>query len=484
MPVGQLVRRLLVLPLLGIFAGAALTQDGWQQVIGGGFGDPCNEGSAPQCVYGGRLYASTDYNSCTGMAEVWSYDGSTWTKETWPWLAMNFSVESMLVFNSRLYMGTKNLASGCEVWEWDGSSSWTQVNSDGFGSGSMEQEGQCLCVHNNVLYAGTINKQVGFGCGVFRYDGGVLWTQVNTPGFGTDDNESITGLTAYGGSLFAATKNEATGGEIRRYNGSAWPVVSGGYHKMDNTEVASLVVYGDKMAAGTVNGTSGGELWLSDSLGNWSQLGGGGLGDPDNLGVVPTITYDGDLLIGTFHPLGGQIWAFDGAALEKIADGGFGDPNNTITAPASSYGGLAYATAGNLITGGEVWRYPMAETESRNAGTNPASFTLSGPPVVGSTITASIDLAGTTGHGMAILLGYTTPLSLTLTGGQTILVNFADPNGELLGMPHDFAPVAIIDLSVPPDIALVAFTLSAQALQVGTVQPFALSNAQDLFVGY
>ena len=126
----------------------------------------------------------------------------------------------------------------------------------------------------------------------------------------------------------------------------------------------------------------------------------------------------------------------------------------------------------------------MAEAESRNAGTNPASYSLSGPPVLGTTITATIDLAGTTNHSLAWLMGYTTPLTLILGGGQAVLMNVADPNGELLLLPVFPGPIVGINLGVPAQIAFVGFTLSTQALHIGGVQPFALSNAQDLFLGY
>ncbi len=128
-------------------------------------------------------------------------------------------------------------------------------------------------------------------------------------------------------------------------------------------------------------------------------------------------------------------------------------------------------------------RTAVASATARNAGTNPASYDAVTLPVLGATYTGTVDLGGTTGHNLAWLVGYTTPLTQPLGGGQTLLVNVSDPNGELLMQPTKPGPLATYDLSVPGDLGLLGFTLATQALHLGGMQPFALSNAQDLFLG-
>ncbi|MEW6073444.1 MAG: FG-GAP repeat protein [Planctomycetota bacterium] len=127
---------------------------------------------------------------------------------------------------------------------------------------------------------------------------------------------------------------------------------------------------------------------------------------------------------------------------------------------------------------------PQAHALFRTAGANPASLAAVTLPVLGTTYTTTVDLAGTTGHAFAWLVGYATPLTLALGGGQVLLVNIADAAGELLGQVALPGPVAAYDLPVPGDPALAGFALSTQALHVKSVAPFALSNALDLFVGY
>jgi hypothetical protein len=126
----------------------------------------------------------------------------------------------------------------------------------------------------------------------------------------------------------------------------------------------------------------------------------------------------------------------------------------------------------------------MASATFRNAGSNPASYDAVTLPVLGTTYSGEVDLAGTTGHSLALLVGYSTPLTLPLPGGQTLLVNVTDPNGELLRQTPLAGPVATFDIPVPSDVMLAGFEAFTQALHIGGGQPFVLSNAQDLALGF
>ena len=140
----------------------------------------------------------------------------------------------------------------------------------------------------------------------------------------------------------------------------------------------------------------------------------------------------------------------------------------------------------SLEDSGAAYTYPvdtLAANASRNAGTNPASL-ASGPAILGQTLSVTIDLAGTTGHTSAVLIGFSTPLSLTLGSGQTLLVNVADPNGEQLGLAPQSGATVTYDLPVPNGAPFLGFPVSLQAVHFGGVVPFALSNAADLTVGY
>lgn len=123
----------------------------------------------------------------------------------------------------------------------------------------------------------------------------------------------------------------------------------------------------------------------------------------------------------------------------------------------------------------------IASSTSRNGGTNPNSYTVSGPPIMDASFQALIDV-GSTGHTFGELFGYSGPYSFAL-GTRTILIDFTDPNGELLALDPTVGPIATYDLAVPPDCVLFGFSCSTQAVHFGGA-PWVLSNAQDWVIGY
>jgi hypothetical protein len=118
----------------------------------------------------------------------------------------------------------------------------------------------------------------------------------------------------------------------------------------------------------------------------------------------------------------------------------------------------------------------------RNGGANPASYTAGSLPVLGSTYQALVDLAGTTGHTHAILVGYAAPLSIPVGVPGTVLVN--PTSRELLGFPLGLGPIATIDVAIPLDPALAGMEVFTQTAHIGGITPYILSNAQDLFLGF
>ena len=127
---------------------------------------------------------------------------------------------------------------------------------------------------------------------------------------------------------------------------------------------------------------------------------------------------------------------------------------------------------------------PSAGSLLRNAGSNPMSYTVAADPILGANFQGSVDLGGTTGHSLALLVGFATPADSPLAGGATLLVNANDPSGELLTQAPQVGPVASFTIAVPNDLTLAGLQLATQAIHFGAVSPFALSNAQDLQLGF
>ena len=114
----------------------------------------------------------------------------------------------------------------------------------------------------------------------------------------------------------------------------------------------------------------------------------------------------------------------------------------------------------------------------RNAGSNPVSYTVD-TPVMGALWTASVDLT-TTGHTFAEIRGFMSPVSTTLRGGQVLLVG----GPQIFKLSARAGPLASWALAMPNDCAFLGLTVYTQAVHFGGAPSFALSNAQDLFIGY
>lgn len=124
----------------------------------------------------------------------------------------------------------------------------------------------------------------------------------------------------------------------------------------------------------------------------------------------------------------------------------------------------------------------LARVGNRSAPGNADSYRAT-RPVLGGTLHATVKVADTTGHLSAALFGFDTPLDVALAGGQHLLC-FDGGGGELLQLAPRFGPVATFDIAVPNDPSLMGERYFTQALHYGGVVPFALSNAQDLYLGF
>jgi V8-like Glu-specific endopeptidase len=123
-----------------------------------------------------------------------------------------------------------------------------------------------------------------------------------------------------------------------------------------------------------------------------------------------------------------------------------------------------------------------ATVQTRNAGSNPASLT-GNAAALGQPFVTQVDLAGTTGHPRALVLGFVTPANIPLSGGRVLLVDVNDPNGELLTFGFQAGTRPTFTRNVPADTVLCGQRFSVQAVHLGGGVPYALSNALDLVIG-
>ena len=144
-----------------------------------GFGDFFTRDVMSMVVYNGKLYAGNT-NDETG-SEVWAYDGADWNQANEDGFGIMSDVNTLAVYNSNLYAKT----SEGRVWKYNSVTSWTQVNDDNFGDPSNEGAGGGTAVYNGNLYVGTRN--LFFGSQVWEYNG-ADWIQVNVSGFNNNTN--------------------------------------------------------------------------------------------------------------------------------------------------------------------------------------------------------------------------------------------------------------------------------------------------------
>jgi len=237
----------------------------WIPVIDDGFGDPYNLQVCSLGVFDGYLYAGTYYWNDGG--QLWrSSDGTSWTRVVDNGFGdrMNFGIESLAVFDNYLYAGTWNNSYGSEMWRSPDGTTWTQVNNNGFGD-PYNSAAPSLAAFGNHFYAGTmVGLSPGPAAEVWRTPDGTTWTQVNSEGFGDSNNVGVMSLTRFGDELYAGTsKYPAAGAEVwRSSDGASWNQVNeDGFADPNNSHITSLAVFDGYLYAGTFNGSTGAEVW-------------------------------------------------------------------------------------------------------------------------------------------------------------------------------------------------------------------------------
>ncbi|RJP30863.1 MAG: hypothetical protein C4536_09010, partial [Actinobacteria bacterium] len=347
----------------------------WTQLNTNGFGRPANIGCLGMSVNEDQLYLGT-WTTFIG-ASVMRYDGAQFTTiASGGFENLANYAAGTVVHDGTVYAGTFNIVTGCEVWRYDGGTSWTRVDggtspgNGGFGD-ARNTGTYSAASHGGSLYIGTQNATTGGE--VWRYDGGTSWTRVDggtspgNGGFGDATNRACH-IQTYGGHLYASTQNLTTGCEVWRYDGgTSWTRVDGGTSPGNggfgdaNTEVCGLIEYDMSLYAYTTNFTTGCEVWRYDGGTSWTRVdggtspGNGGFGDASNTELYSATVYNGRLIGGTGNIQGCEIWSYDGAAWERIADNGIdGTQNHTAESLAACQGNLFVGT-GNNSTGTEIW---------------------------------------------------------------------------------------------------------------------------------
>jgi len=383
----------------------------WTQVNENGFGDADNVSVLSMFVYHDALYAGTGQNY---DAEVWRYDGSTWSRVGWAgtgmWDDSNWTISSMCEYDDMLYVGTGNQDEGAEVWQYDGAT-WTQVADGGFGVPSNEVV-KSMAALGDTLYAGTAHYG---GCEVWSYDGS-NWDQVDkiVDGFGdpvntiaysmtvfedqlvigtyghceiwqydpvADDVEimaersfdekddprgpgvdqgiQVSGFVIYGPELYCCSAGIACA-EVRRYqSGTTWPLISPlAFSTNQNIGVASMAMYKGQLCAGTDGQYTFGQVWRKSAQGNdWTRINEPGFGSNVMNSIDSVCAYQEGLYAGGLNDDDGcEVWRYNDSSWVQVNQDGFGDMANAQALCMRVFNDRLYVGTFRGH-GGQVWSY-------------------------------------------------------------------------------------------------------------------------------
>jgi len=231
-------------------------------------------------------------------------------------------------------------------------STWLQVNSDGFGD---SQNGQIpsLAVFEGYLYAGTQNyTHHPESSEIWRTSNGITWEKVDyrlASGCGA--------LIVYQDYLYAGSWGDVNGGNIwRSQNGTDWTdVITDGFSDINNG-IARFAVYSDTLYASTWNSVSGSQIWRTIDGTDWDQFVSSIGNDPDNGGAISSAEFNDYLYWGVGNWTdGGEIWRTDGITITPVITNGFGTTENAAVSSLAVFGNYLYAGVWNSSSI-QIWR--------------------------------------------------------------------------------------------------------------------------------
>ena len=142
-------------------------------------------------VFQDKLYVGVA-NKTEG-AQIWRFDGMHWLQVNRSGFGSrdNKAIAAMTATKTALYASTASRECG-EVWQFNGKD-WACIHSGAFGNTKVKTVNS-MAVFKNKLYIGLWDQVTSKPAEVWAYDGTAHWQQVNTPGFGSAHNLNVTGL--------------------------------------------------------------------------------------------------------------------------------------------------------------------------------------------------------------------------------------------------------------------------------------------------
>ncbi len=349
------------------------------------------EGVYSLATDGTNLYAGL--GSGTGDGEVWSWNGSTWSKiggdslnNGW---TTNFEmVASLADDGSKLYAGLGLSANDAEVWSWNGST-WSQIGGDSLNNGWTTNYER---VNSLKFFGGTLYAGLGDSANdaeVWSWNGST-WSQIGGDSLNngwTTNYEQVTAFAWDGSNLYAGLGNSNGDGETWMWNGSTWSKIGGdslnnGWTVNEGDIVQSMLFDGGHLYAGLYDASGGGTFWSFDGT-DWSQLGGSYINKSWGFygaQMVQVMQNVGDYLYAGSGGIAGaaQVWRFDGTSWVLIGGQGVNgswSPNKfEQVISMANYKGNLYVGLGISANDAELWEWDGSSWTQVAGNTIPGSW--------------------------------------------------------------------------------------------------------------
>jgi len=326
----------------------------------------------------------------------------------------NLHAWSIKVYKNYIYVGTRNVIDGCQIYrsETGDENTWIQVNENGFGNDNKSEGARNMIVYKDLLWVVTNSWECGTQVWVTNGEKDedkmiVLWKKANLNGFG-EGNEILSSraLGIYYDKLFVGSQSKDGHPLIFRYDGPTdfdnidsedWTMVKDFFEEpgYDNDLflVADFVNFTNKfgenylyvlLIAGVtplvrelklnfsiirfVNtlkilffGNS--QIWRYDGI-NWELLDCEVFNNANRMGSCFQILND-SLYIGTCNWFGGEIWKTnDGINWTQIAKRGFYLPFNLWIWKLYEFDNRLVAGTLNPVLGCQVWASSNSDPDS------------------------------------------------------------------------------------------------------------------------
>lgn len=261
------------------------------------------------------------------------------------------------VFNGCLYAGVeRHVAGGFILYHTCDGTTWTE-------SGFPETIGHLvsLKVFKGWLYTPYYSR-AHYPVAVYRTRDGTNWTQVNIDGFGDNNTANWYSLTTFKGWLCGGTWNSRGG-----IGAAVWCTRDGttyvkkssdGFGDANNYAIRGLQVFNGYLYASTQN-NSGAQLYRTNDLENWTQVTGDAFGYGASTDAMRSmVVFRGALYIAARNGSGQLVMkrSYDGTNFSDVYN--LTDTNNTAVSGLGLivYNGQLYFATKNEVTGTEIWR--------------------------------------------------------------------------------------------------------------------------------